>query len=65
MSKKKGIEIAISGALNVSRRARAAAKTATDQIEKDRDWHLAFSELQNAKRNKKRLNKLIQKQKKT
>lgn len=64
MNRRKELERAISGGLNVARRARTAAKLATDPIEKEGDWHLAFSELENAKRCKKRLKELEQKQNK-
>lgn len=63
MNRKKELERVISGGLNVARRARAAAKIATDPIEKEGDWHLAFMELETAKRAKKRLKELEEKQK--
>lgn len=46
---------AISAALLVSKRARDAAKKAKDETEKANEWSLAFSELEQAKRNKRRL----------
>lgn len=53
---------AISAALLVSKRARDAAKKAKDETEKANEWSLAFSELEQAKRNKRRLLELKKKQ---
>lgn len=65
MNREKELTKLVSACLNVSKRARAAAKVAKDPIEREGDWHIAFMELDLAKKTKARLAELQKKKKQT